>query len=157
MKITDKLVHLFNARLQDLMFELQTIGMLEVIEDDEESKELFDGVNSEDILTEHDSQDLYQMRMLKTVLRDMNVTDSNGVIQMIATRSGVVLNDMDDVKALYQKVEDDIKNILQTDVVVRYLESLGLSENTKIEIDFVKTNKLEELAKILAIKNEELK
>lgn len=157
MKITDKLVHLFNARLQDLMFELQTIGMLEVIEDDEESKELFDGVNSEDILTEHDSQDLYQMRMLKTVLRDMNVTDSNGVIQMIATRSGVVLNDMDDVKVLYQKVEDDIKNILQTDIVVRYLESLGLSENTKIEIDFVKTNKLEELAKILAIKNEELK
>lgn len=157
MKITDKLVHLFNARLQDLMFELQTIGMLEVIEGDEESNESFAKITPEDKLAEDDGQELYQMRMLKTVLRDMNVTDSNGIIQMIATRSGVVLNDMDDVKALYQKVEDDIKNILQTDVVVRYLESLGLSENTKIEIDFVKTNKLEELAKILAIKNEELK
>jgi hypothetical protein len=157
MKITNDLVQTFNARLQDLHFELQTIGMLEAIEDNLASIEIFTSMTPETVLSEGDDRELFQMRMLKTIMRDMKVSDANGVIQMIATRAGVVLNDMDDVKDLYQKVENDIKNILQTDLVMQYLEGLGLSESARIEIDFVKTGKLEELAKVLAIKNEEIK
>lgn len=157
MKITDNLVQLFNARLQDLLFELQTIGMLESIESDIESKESFAKITPDSELTEDDGQELYQMRMLKTVLRDMKVQDSKGVIQMISDRSSIILNDMDDVKNLYQNVEEDVKNILQVDRVMQYLDTLELSESTKIEIDFVKSNKLEELAKVLAIKGDEIK
>ncbi len=157
MKITDNLVQLYNARLQDLMFELQTIGMLEAIEGEVDLKKEFADITPETVLDEYDNDERHQMRMLKTVMRDMKVTDTNGVIKMIATRSGLVLNDMDDVKNLYRKTEDDLKSILQVDHVMRYLDTLGLSENTKIEIDFVKSNKLEELARVLAIKGEELK
>jgi hypothetical protein len=157
MKITDNLVYTINARLADLRFELQAIGMLETIETEPDLKEQFDSVTPETVLTEDDPEELHQMRMLKSVMKDMNVTDSNGVIAMIEKRSQLKLSDMDDVKDLYHKTEDDVKNILQTDLVVQYLEGLGLSENTRIEIDFIKTSKIQELAKVLAIKDEELK
>jgi len=157
-KITDNLVYTVNARLSDLRFELQTIGMLETIETEPDLKEQFDSVTPETELTEDDPEELHQMRMLKSVMKDMGVTDSNGVIAMIAKRSqALLLFDMDNVKDLYHKTEDDVKNILQTDLVVQYLEGLGLSEASRIEIDFIKTSKIQELAKILAIKDEELK
>lgn len=173
MIITDKLIGLVNARLQDLKFELESIGMLETIQDDPELTALFARVDINEPMSEykempnrfieedeelepevpHETQKIY---ILKTIMKDMKVTNSNDIIKMIADRSGTKLEEMDDVKELYQTTEEHVRSLLQTDMVTNYLISIGLSTYAIVEINKVKDKKFEELFKVLGIQTQEL-
>ncbi len=173
MKITDNLVLTVNARLQDLKFELESIGMLETIEDDSELKALFDSIDINKSLSyykemptrkaQEDEElepevpfETQQIYVLKTIMKDMKVENASGIIQMIANRSGEDLKEMDDVKKLYQTTEDHVRSILQADHVTDYLISVGLTTYAIEEINKVKDKKLNELFKVLGIQTKEV-
>jgi hypothetical protein len=169
MKITDNLVLLVNARLQDLKFEIDTVGYLQNIEEDVELSRDFAEVDPNIPLREvypleydPDDNELeipYEVRTMfaiKNILKDMGQSDSKGIIQMVANRSGKELNNLEDLVKLYESVEYNIKNVLQTDMVKNYLIEKGLDEQSQINIDFVKDDVLQSVIETLGINSEEL-
>lgn len=170
MKITDQLVQLVNARLQDLKFEIDTIGYLQNIEEDTELSEDFTKLDiavslREQIPTIPDEDGVeveipYETRSMyaiKNIMKDMGVIDSTGILAMVGKRSGTELPDLQAIVKLYESVENDIKHVLQTDMVKNYLVTKGLDDNSQIGIDFVKDDVLESVMKVLGINSEELK
>jgi hypothetical protein len=170
MKITDQLVLLVNARLQDLKFEIDTVGYLQNIEEDAELSRDFAEVDPSVPLREvypmeydPDGNELeipYEVRTMfaiKSILQDMGQSDSKGIIQMVTNRSGKELNNLADLVKLYEATEYDIKNVLQTDMVKNYLVEKGLDEQSQISIDFVKDGVLQSVMETLGINSEELK
>lgn len=170
MKITDNLVQLVNARLQDLKFEIDTIGYLQNIEEDSELSEDFSKLNisiplreqipailDEDGVEVEIPYETRSMYAIKSIMRDMRVTDSNGILNMVSERSGTELPDLEAIVKLYESTEKDVKYVLQTDLVVSFLVEKGLDENSQISIDFVKDEVLGSVMRVLGIKLEELK
>lgn len=170
MKITDKLVQLVNARLQDLKFEIDTVGYLQNIEEDSElssdfgnldiSRPLVDQyavVATDDKEIDEIPQEIRTMYAIKRILSDMGQDDSQGIIRMVASRSGVELNNLEEMVKLYESTENDVKNVLQTDVVQIFLESKGLRAYESAPIDIVKNEVLQSIFETLGINSEELK
>jgi hypothetical protein len=170
MKITDQLVLLVNARLQDLKFEIDTVGYLQNIEEDTELSRDFAEVDPSTPLREvypleydPDGNEIeipYEVRTMfaiKNILRDMGQFDSQGIIQMVANRSGKELNSLEDLVKLYEDTEYNIKNVLQTDMVKNFLVEKGLESYSVKDIDEVKDNVLESVMETLGINSEELK
>lgn len=184
MKINDNLVGLFNARLQDLRFEVETAGTLFNIEEDEELTNEFNQLDitkslreqfpveyrmvEREGLDENDEPYTYEeeeeveipyetrgMFVLKQIIHDMNLKKGSEVLDMISKRAGIKLKDIQDAVKLFQETEEHVKLILQTDYVVNYLVSLGLTSYALHEIQKVKDSKLNELCKILAIETKE--
>ena len=103
MKITDKLVQLVNARLQDLKFEIDTVGYLQNIEEDAELSKDFVNLditvplaNQYAVVVSTEGEEIdeipYEVRTMytiKRILADMGQEDSQGIIQMVANRSGI--------------------------------------------------------------------
>lgn len=168
MKITDKLVQLVNARLQDLKFEIDTVGYLQNIEEDAELSNDFSNLDASIplanqyavVVTEGEEVDeipseIRTMYAIKRILNDMGQKDSQGIISMVASRSGVELNTLADMVKLYESTENDIKHVLQTDLVKDFLVSKGL---VSVEpIDIIKDQVLESVMETLGINSEELK
>ncbi len=171
MKITDKLVQLVNARLQDLKFEIDTVGYLQNIEEDSELSNDFanldisiplDNQYAVVVSTEGEEVDeipyeLRTMYTIKRILADMGQKDSQGIIRMVADRSGVELNTLKDLVELYESTENDIKHVLQTDVVAKFLANKGLNGSTSLDIDIIKNKVLQSVFEVLGINSEELK
>ena len=171
MKITDKLVQLVNARLQDLKFEIDTVGYLQNIEEDAELSNDFSNLNisiplanqyAVVVSTEGDEIDeipyeLRTMYTIKRILADMGQEDSQGIVRMVANRSGKELNTLKDLVELYESTENDIKHVLQTDVVTNFLVSKGLCDSAFLDIDSIKFEVLQSVFETLGINSEELK
>lgn len=164
MKITNNLVSLVNARLQDLKFEIDTAGYLQNIEEDRELSEGFAEVDISKSLREsrpeEEEEIPYEVRTMytiKTIMKDMKVVDSAGIIKMVSERSGKELSNLEDMVKLYEATEDDVKHVLQTDMVKNFLVSKGLDEQSQIHIDFVKDEVLVSVMKVLGINPEEMK
>lgn len=171
MKITDKLVQLVNARLQDLKFEIDTVGYLQNIEEDAELSNDFSNldiniplanqyavvVSTEGEEVDEIPYELRTMYTIKRILADMGQEDSQGIIRMVANRSGIELNTLQDMVKLYESTENDVKHVLQTDVVAFYLLEKGLSTDSMEDIDNVKVSVLQSVFETLGINSEELK
>lgn len=186
MKIDNQLVQLVNARLQDLKFEIDTIGYLLNIEEDKELFEDFAKIDIGKSLEENFPQTTIEVEVefenedgdiesgmefqledipyesrtmyaIKTIMKDMKVSDSNGILNMISERSNIEIADLEDAVKLYENVENDIKHVLQTDMVKNFLSGKGLDEQSQINIDFVKDDVLYSVMRVLGIKSEELK
>lgn len=170
MKITDKLVQLVNARLQDLKFEIDTVGYLQNIEEDAELSNDFSNLNisiplanqyAVVVSTEGEEVDeipyeLRTMYTIKRILADMGQEDSQGIIRMVANRSGVELNTLKDLVELYESTENDVKHVLQTDVVINFLAERGLKKYIVSDIDNLKIEVLQSVFEVLGINSEEL-
>lgn len=169
MKITDKLVQLVNARLQDLKFEIDTVGYLQNIEEDAELSNDFANLditvplaNQYAVVVSTEGEEVdeipYEVRTMytiKRILADMGQENSQGIIRMVANRSGVELNTLKDLVELYESTENDVKYVLQTDVVKDFLVSKGL---VSVEpIDIIKDEVLQSVFETLGINSEELK
>lgn len=171
MKITDKLVQLVNARLQDLKFEIDTVGYLQNIEEDAELSNDFANLditvplaNQYAVVVSTEGEEVdeipYEVRTMytiKRILADMGQENSKGIIAMVANRSGVELNTLKDLVELYESTENDVKYVLQTDVVLNFLISKGLGDSAFIDIDLIKSEVLQSVFETLGINSEELK
>ena len=171
MKITDKLVQLVNARLQDLKFEIDTVGYLQNIEEDAELSNDFNNLditvplaNQYAVVVSTEGEEVdeipYEIRTMytiKRILNDMGQKDSQGIISMVANRSGIELNTLKDLVELYESTENDVKYVLQTDVVLNFLISKGFGDSAFIDIDLIKSEVLQSVVETLGINSEELK
>lgn len=181
MEINDTLVGYVNARLRDLKFEIDTIGYLQNIEEDEElssdfvkidiTKPMEENFPQATIEVEVENEDgeieietqleeiPYESRAMftiKNIMKDMRVSASKDIIEMISNRANMKLETLQDVVSLYESTENNIKHVLQTDMVKNFLISKGLDEQSQISIDFVKDEVLLKVMKVLGIKQEEL-
>lgn len=181
MKINDQLLILVNARLRDLKFEIDTVGYLQNIEEDTEmstdfakidiSKSMEENFPQATIEVEVENEDgeievetqvqeiPYESRAMftiKSIMKDMKVSNSNDIIKMVANRSSKELSTLQDLVSLYETVENDVKHVLQADMVINFLVSKGLDEQSQINVDFVKDEVLLNVMKILGINSEEL-
>jgi hypothetical protein len=170
MEITDKLVLTVNARLQDLKFEIDTIGYLQNIEEDRELSEDFAKLDTAVSLREQiptildeDGAEIeipYETRSMyaiKNIMKDMGVNDSIGILKMVGKRSDTELPDLQAIVKLYESVENDVKHVLQTDLVLNFLVGKGLKTYEADAVDNVKNNVLQSVMKVLGINSEELK
>lgn len=182
MQINNQLVELVNARLQDLKFEIDTIGYLLNIEEDKELSEDFAKIDIGKSLEENFPQSTIEIEVenedgeievetqleeipyesrtmytIKTIMKDMKANNSQDIVNMISDRASVKIETLENAVKLYENVENDIKHVLQTDMVKDFLVSKGLDEQSQISIDFVKDDVLYSVMRVLGIKSEELK
>lgn len=142
MKITPELVTVLNGGLQDLIFEIDLLEALERIREGEE--------RTEDELANVDKA----VKAVGLTLEDREL-ELRGIL---ANRLKVDLKDSEEAYNEYGKLANTVNHVVQADRVMSFMETQGLSNEAKVEVENIKINLLNVcLAKLgidLSIKRE---
>lgn len=142
MKITPELVTVLNGGLQDLIFEIDLLEALERIREGEE--------RTEDELANVDKA----VKAVGLTLEDREL-ELRGIL---ANRLKFDLKDSEQAYEAYGVLANTVNHVVQADRVMSFMETQGLSNEAKVEVEDIKINLLNDcLAKLgidLSIKRE---
>jgi len=159
MKINDYLLGTFNAKFEDLMFEVGVLGRLEDYQTRAELENYFDekfpseySYDEEGERIEVESESTKLQQAFKRALKEIGVADRDELLAFLSNKLKTPLNDLDDVKEVVNQVKDDLTNVLQLDRVTESLVKFGATEATLVDIEKIKTETLTRLMGQLDIK-----
>lgn len=133
MKITPELVTVLNGGLQDLIFEIDLLEALERIREGEE--------RTEDELANVDKA----VKAVGLTLEDREL-ELRGIL---ANRLKVDLKDSEQAYEAYGVLANTVNHVVQADRVMSFMETQGLSNEAKVEVEDIKINLLNDcLAKL---------